>query len=370
MTVLCTVNAIACAPVIRHGPVSQPVTWPVYLGSPAHDMSAAIRIDAAPKPGWHASPGREIRGAPAAGKGVLAVGTTDKLVVLLGTDSGQVLWDRRVSGTIRSGPLLTDSLVYVATEESPSGRVYALEMRTGKVVWDTKTGGVAAAMALTRDRLFAGTESGIVIALDPDTGGILWRRRVSGAVRAAPVPTTAGLLVITTSDSLYLLDPASGAVRRRAAAPGPVLATPATDGAGAHVYLGTVTGMLADLDPATLDTVWTRNVGAGIYGAPAIARDTLFALTRAGRLVSVPLATPAALHQVDLDLVAVAGPTPLANGVLVADVGGVVRCVDPGTGAEHWRVTLPGGGRIDEPALVWEGLLILIGSRGRVVSFQ
>jgi outer membrane protein assembly factor BamB len=338
----------------------------VYLGSPAHDRSAATRIDVAPKPGWHSSPGREIRGAPAAGKGVLAVGTTDKLVVLLGTDSGQVLWDHRVNGTIRGGPLLTDSLVYVATEESPSGRVYALEMRTGRVLWDTRTGSVAAAMSLTKDRLFAGAESGIVMALDPDTGGVLWRRQLTGAVRAAPVPTSAGLVVITTSDSLYLLDPATGAVRRRRGAPGPVLATPAAD--SAHIYLGTVTGILADVDPATLDTVWTRNVGAGIYGAPAIARDTLFAVTRAGRLVSVPLATPAAAHEVDLNLVTVAGPTPLANGVVVADVGGVVRCVDPGTGAEHWRVTIPG--RIDEPPLVWEGLLILIGSRGQVVSYK
>ena len=368
MTVLCTVNAIACAPVIRHGPASQPVTWPVYLGSPAHDLSATARIGAAPQPGWHSNPGREIRGAPAAGKGVLAVGTTDKLVVLLGTDSGQVLWDHRVSGTIRGGPLLTDSLVYVATEESPTGRVYALQMRTGKVAWDTKTGGVAAAMSLTKDRLFAGTESGIVMALDPDTGGVLWRQRLTGAVRAAPIPTAAGLVVITTSDSLYLLDPATGTVRRRASAPGPVIATPAV--AGTRVYLGTLTGILAAVDPATLETIWTRQVGAAIYGAPAIARDTLFALTRAGRLVTVPVAEPppATLHSVDLDLVTVAGPTPLANGVLVADVGGVVRCVDAGTGAEQWRVSLTG--RIDEPALVWEGLLIVVGSRGQVVSYK
>jgi len=145
VTVLCTVNAIACAPVIRHGPESQPVTWPVYLGSPAHDIDATERLDATPKPAWRANPGREIRGAAAAGKGVLAVGTTDRVVALLGTDSGQVLWDRRLAGTIRGGPLLTDNRVYVATEETPSGRVYALEMRTGKTVWDEKTGGVAAA---------------------------------------------------------------------------------------------------------------------------------------------------------------------------------------------------------------------------------
>ena len=366
MTVLCTVNAIACAPVIRHGPESQPVTWPVYLGSPAHDIDAATRLDGTPQFGWRANPGREIRGAAAAGKGVLAVGTTDKIVALLGTDSGQVLWDRRVSGTIRSSPLLTDKRVYVATEESPSGRVYALELRNGKTVWDTKTGGVAAAMVLTQDGLFAGSEFGVLMALDPDTGGIRWRRRLSGSVHAAPVPTAAGLVIATTADSVYLVDPATGAIKRRAPTPGTVLGTPATD--GAHVFLATVTGTLESLDAATLDTVWTRNVGGGVYGAPAIARDTLFVLTRTGRLVRVPLAAPASARGVELDLVSVAGPTPLANGVVVADVGGVIRCVDPGTGTERWRVTV--SGPVEQPALVWDGRLILIAGGGQVVSYK
>jgi outer membrane protein assembly factor BamB len=366
VTVLCTVNAIACAPVIRHGPESQPVTWPVYLGSPAHDIDATEHLDATPQPAWRANPGREIRGAAAAGKGVLAVGTTDRVVALLGTDSGQVLWDHRLAGTIRGGPLLTDNRVYVATEETPSGRVYALEMRTGKTVWDEKTGGIAAALTLTKDGLFAGSETGVLMALNPDTGGIRWRRRLSGSIQVAPVSTAAGLVVATTADSLYLVDPVTGTIVRRTQTPGAVLGTPATD--GAHVYFATVTGTVASVEAATLDTVWTREVGSGVYGAPAIARDTLFVLTRAGRLVRVPLGSPVSAQSVELNLVSVAGPTPLANGVLVADVGGVVRCVDPATGAERWRVTVPGP--LEQPPLVWGGRLILVAGRGEVVSYQ
>ena len=366
MAVLGTVNAIACAPVIRHGPENQPVIWPVYLGSPAHDGSADARMETAPREAWHAGAGRDIRGAPAGGRGVLAVGTTDKMVILLGTDSGQVLWDRRVSGTIRGGPLLAGDRVYAATEESPSGRVYALNMRNGKVAWDTKTGGIAASLALWDGRLFAATETGTVVALDPKSGEIQWRRELSAGVQAAPVPTPAGVVVTTTSDSVYLLDPATGAIRRRAATPGAVLATPASD--GAHVYLGTAAGTLTSLDAATLDTVWSRDLGSAVYGSPALARDTLYALTRAGRLVTVPLAAPATAHSVELGIVTVAGPTPIADGVLVADVTGVVRCVDPASGVERWRVTVKGP--LEQPALVWEGRLILIADRGQVVTYR
>jgi outer membrane protein assembly factor BamB len=366
VAVLGAVNATACAPVIRHGPERQAVTWPVYLGSPAHDASAAARMDSAPRPGWHTSAGREIRGAPAVGQGVMAVGNTEKTVLLLGTDSGQVLWDRRLSGTIRGGPLLTADHVYAATEESPTGKVFAMEMRTGKVSWSVKTGGVTASLTLAGGSLYAGTESGVVMAIDPDSGLVRWRRRLSGSVRAAPVFTAAGLVVVTTGDSLYLLDPATGDVRRRAGAPGPVLATPATD--GQRLYLATASGTLAAIDAATLDTVWTANVGAGVYGSPALARDTLYALTRTGRLVTVPLATPAAIHGVELGIIAVAGPTPLAGSVIVADVAGVVRCVDPVTGAERWRVTV--AGPVEQPALVRDGLLIVIADRGQVVSYK
>jgi outer membrane protein assembly factor BamB len=368
VAVLGAVNASACAPVIRHGPETQPVTWPVYLGSAAHDAGASVRMDAAPKAGWRSDAGREVRGAPAAGKGVIALGTTDKLVILMGTDSGQILWDRRVGGTVHGGPVLSGDRIYAATEESPSGRVYALEMRSGKVIWNAKTGGVAASLALAPDHLFAGTETGTVIALDPHSGDVQWRRELSGSIHAAPILTRAGLFVATTSDSLFLLNPANGDVRRRVSAPGAILATPASD--SAHVYLATATGTVASVDPATLDTAWTLKVPAGVYGSPALVRDTLYVLTRTGQLVTVPLAAPRAMHAVDVGVVAVAGPTPLANGVLVADVAGTVHCVDPMTGAERWSVTVPGGGPVEQPPLVWDGLLIIVGNRGQVVTYK
>jgi len=366
VAVLGTVNAMACAPVIRHGPAEQNVLWPVYLGSPAHDMSATARMDSLPRLAWRRHAGREVRGAPAVGQNVVAIGTTERMVVLLGADSGQVLWDHRLSGTIHGGPLLSATRVYVATEESPQGRVYALALASGKTVWSVKAGDVAASLALKDGQLFAGTETGQVLAIDADSGTIRWRRRVSGSVRAAPVPTAAGVFVATTDDTLYLLDPATGDVRHRAAAPGPVLATPATD--GNRIYLATVSGVIAALTPGTLDTAWTLDLGVGVYGSPALARDTLFVLTRTGRLVLVPVAAPAQARSVELGIIAVAGPTPLARDVLVADVAGTIRCVDVQSGAERWRVSVEGP--VEQPPVVRDGRLIIIGDRGEVVAYQ
>jgi len=366
VAVLGAVNAIACAPVIRHGPDRQDVPWPVYLGSAAHDVSAAEHLDALPRVRWRRHAGRDVRGAPAVGQNIVAVGTTERMVVLLGADSGYVIWDRRLAGTIRGGPLLTADRVYAASEEAPTGRVYALALNTGKVVWSRRAGDVAAPLALGGGTLYAATGSGEVLALDPDKGDVRWRRRLAGSFRAAPVPTPSGVVVATTADTLYLLDAASGDVRRKAPAPGAVLATPAS--AGDRVYVATDRGIVAAVDAATLDTVWTADVGSGVFGSPALARDTLFVLTREGRLVTIPVADPAARHAVELGIIAVAGPTPLADGVLAADVAGVIHCVDPVTGAERWRVKVTGP--VEQPPVVRDGRLIVIADRGDVVAYQ
>ena len=366
MAVLGTVNAIACAPVIRHGPDRQNVPWPVYLGSAAHDASSAEGMDSLPRVVWRRHAGRAVRGAPAVGQNVVAVGTTERMVLLLGADSGQVLWDRRLAGTIRGGPLLTEDRVYAASEESPTGRVYALALRTGKVLWSVKAGDVAAPLALGGGTLYAASETGEVLALNAESGTVRWRRRLAGSFRAAPVPTPSGVFVATTDDTLYLLDAASGDVRRKSPAPGPVLATPASS--GDRVYLATATGTVAAVVPATLDTAWTLKVGGGVFGSPALVRDTLFVLTRSGRLVTIPVGAPAAARSVELGIIAVAGPTPLARDVLAADVAGVIHCVDPVTGAERWRVRVTGP--VEQPPLVRDGRLIVIADRGEVVAYR
>lgn len=366
MAVLGTVNAMACVPVVRFGPEQQSTVWSQYLGAAAHDASATEHFDGPPTFRWRTHVGRAVRGAPAISESVLAFGTTERTVVLLGRDSGQVLWEHRVAGTIRGGPLLSHDRVYVATEESPSGRVYALALRTGKVLWDMKTGSVEAPLTLADGRLIAGSESGTVMAFTPDTGGELWRRRLSGAIRVAPVPTLAGVVVATTSDTLYLLDPATGSIRRRLALPGVVLGTPAAD--STHVYVGTTSGMLLAITTATFSVDWSVDVGDAVYGAPALARDTLFALSRGGRLVVVPLATPNSPTRSELGLITTAGPTPLANGILVAGANGEVRYVDSATGIERWHLSLTGP--VEQPPLVRDGQLVIVGDRGQIVTYR
>lgn len=361
---------MACAssyvPPSQRGPARQETAWAAYLGTPRHDASAAESLGGDPRPLWRTHVGRAVRGSPAIGETVIVAGTADRIVALVDRGTGQALWRSRVSGTIHGGPLLEADRVYVATEATPEARVYALRLRTGQPLWSTKTESIAAPLALDADTLYAATETGLVLRLDTDQGKIAWRRRVNGAVRAAPVPTAAGIAVATTADTLYLLDRATGQVRARMPTPGSVLAGPATD--GARLYLGTTAGRVLAVDLPAFAVAWDVPAGDAVLGALAVAGDTVYALAKNGTLLLIPRSAPSDARSFTLDIVALAGPTPLASGVLVAGTNGAVLLVDRASGAVMWRIQLDGP--IEQPPLVRERQLVVVGGRGDIHSYR
>jgi outer membrane protein assembly factor BamB len=358
--------ALACGPLNRLGPARQESGWTAYLGSARHDASAAESLNPDPRPQWTTDVGRAVRGSPALGESVVAVGVAERQVVLLDRASGEPIWRQRLEGTVLSGPLLAGDRLYVGTEESPEGTVYALELRDGRRRWSRRVGSVAAPLALDGAALYAATEAGLVLRLDPENGSVVWRRTLAGAVRAGPVPTPEGLIVATTSDTLFLLDPETGVVRARSATPGAVVGTPAVS--GARVFLTTTAGHLLEVALPSVTVRWDRDVGDVVFGAPALRGDTLFALTRGGALWMVPVDAPAGARMFALDIAAVAGPTPTASGVLVASVSGEILLVDTGNGEIRWRARVDGP--VEQPPLVRDRQLVVVGGRGTIHTYR
>ena len=354
----------ACTSVAREGPALQERPWPAYLGGPARAAPQPESIASNPQPIWRAAVGRGITGGPAVAEDVLAVATVDRRVVLLDRATGARIWDRRLALAIGAGPLIRDDRVYAA-EQIEGGSVYSLRLSDGRELWHAEVGAVAASLALEGDALFAGTLDGTVLRLAAGRGGVVWRVKLPGGVRAAVLPAASGLVVATATDSLFLLDKQTGAVRSRVPTRGTVLAAPAL--ADSVIVIGTAAGRLAGLDTGTLRTRWTQTMSDPIVGSIAIADARAWALSGRGTLLSVPLGAPASARTVALGLVARAGPSPLPGGVLVSAVNGELLLVDS-TGARRWtaRIEPP----LVEPAVVNAHTIIAVSTRGEVVAFR
>jgi outer membrane protein assembly factor BamB len=355
---ICTVNAIACAPVTRVGPDRDDTAW--------REAASLQSLAADPQPLWRAAAGRAVRGVPAIGSSVVAVGTSDRAVVLLDRGTGQRIWRRHVPGTVAGGPLIVGAFVYVATQAVPDGRVVALRLKTGVPAWSVRTGGVSAPLALTDSTIIAATDRGSVVALDRATGERRWERTLGRGTRATPLVTPSGIAVATIGDTLYLLDSGTGAIRARRATPGTIIGGPATD--GRRLFAGTTAGHLLAITLPDLTVLWDRSVGDAVYGATALAGDTLYAITEGGTLWRVPLGAPESARSVTLGVPATAGPTPLANGVLVAGVAGDVMLIDAATDSVRWHTRRRAP--IDVSPIVRDRQLFLVTGNGVVEAYR
>src|SRR5689334_11854328 len=155
----------ACASSGREGPAMQERVWPAYLGGSAR-AHASDTVAADPQPVWRVSLARGITGGPAITEDLVAVGLADHRVALLERPTGAVIWTHRLGLSVGAGPLINDDRLFVA-EQSTGGSVYALSLRSGNQIWDTKLGDVTAPLAFEDGALYAGTLEGIVARIDP-----------------------------------------------------------------------------------------------------------------------------------------------------------------------------------------------------------
>lgn len=223
--------------------------------------------------------------------------------------TGTVLWQRTLSTHINwfyAAPTFHDGLLYVAGKSANGGgRLYAVRPDTGATVWgQTVYSGDNSSPAVDASGVYVSYFCGVRHAFAPTTGeqlwyyrascstsggrtpvlaaGRLWVREVSGP--AYSVNPTDGVKIDEFASSIYRVTPPAflgntGFFMDRGVLRASDAATPATpiwtftgDGrltsapivVNGHVYVGSGSGQLWALDPATGTPVWTTNVGASI----------------------------------------------------------------------------------------------------------
>lgn len=181
--------------------------------------------------------------------------------------------------------------------------------------------------------LYANTDTGTLLALDADTGNLVWSY-TSGALRlSAPVVAT-GLVFIGVNGTLTALDEATGSlVWSDAGMAGDV---PPTDANGV-LYSVSGTGLWA-LNAATGASLWNNMAIGTISSPPAVAGSVLYVGAN-GKLSALDTATGALLWSRGIGGCSACAPGVIASGgsVLLAETGNVLYAVDPNTHKPMWH---------------------------------
>ncbi|UCG38144.1 MAG: PQQ-binding-like beta-propeller repeat protein, partial [bacterium] len=128
--------------------------------------------------------GSPVRSSPAiAGPHGTAVITRDGILTLL--SGGERIWSRQLAGQGTYAPPVYVPGSGIAAGDG-SGAVSMLDLK-GALYWRTSLGSAVHSLRRQGDLLWAGTEDGAVVVLQPATGRVLERHADGGAVHGGPV---------------------------------------------------------------------------------------------------------------------------------------------------------------------------------------
>lgn len=205
---------------------------------------------------------------------------------------------------------------------------------------------------LSGSQLFVASNDGDVMAVDAESGRVIWRQRTDEVITGAVGAANNLVLVGTENSQVLAFAQDDGRELWRTEVSSEVLAPPATN--GRIVVVQTVDGKLAGLDAATGEERWIyeNDVPAlSLRGtsAPLIIENFVIAAMANGTVVSIAadngtlrweqrVAIPTGRSEIER-LVDIDGPVLLNEGgqILVTSYQGYLAAIDAVTGQTRWR---------------------------------
>jgi len=256
---------------------------------------------------WKINLGVPIVNAPVANGGRVFVSTQDNHFFALAQEDGRQLWDNQ--GITESAGILESTSAAVSGSvvivPYTSGELYAMNVDSGRIAWNdmlSRNGTVTALSELDdiagrpvidRDMVFAISHSGIMVAINLNTGDRAWSRDIGGI----QTPWAAGdfLYVLTTDSQVLCLSRKDGRIKWSHQLPrwkdpdsrdhpiiwsGPILVSN-------RLVIVSSDGTAASLSPYTGALTGRMEVPGGVLISPVVANGTVYMLTSDAQLVAL-----------------------------------------------------------------------------------
>lgn len=278
-----------------------------------------------------------------------------------------ILWQTSVGDGVGSHfstlrPVFADSKVIVADRV---GEIVALDPASGESIWrqdfaDIKQqgmlGGLFSAnepakiggLSVGGNKVFVGTENGVVMALSLESGDILWQTSVKGEVLAAPGYAEGIVVVNTGGGTLFAMNATNGEALWKSESDVPPLTLrgiPAPVVASGGVLLGTAMGKvqanILESGIVAWETAITAPSGStdlerlvDVDATPLLYAGTLYTLSYNGTLAAVELRTGRVVWK--REYAGYRRITLAANRLFVVDNTSHVYALDRRNGVELW----------------------------------
>lgn len=343
---------------VATGSLDTPRDWTMFRLAPSNN--AVIRGSLQTQ--WTLKTKGAFSSSPAIAGGVLYIGNNAGALYAIDPASGKVKWTYQVSNPLMSAPVAFGNLVIVGegNEESPAG-------------------------SSPSHPIHVGTPPSALIALDRNTGKVVWRRNLQGS--GMPMPAVVDGTLVQHNGGSYLmgLDPATGAVKYAINEH-----SFASMSAAQPVGAGTFTSTGVDANAVFLfrasdgATVWSYPLsgnGSGMGDCPSVTDGSrIYCNYMMPPSTAVPMQSErsAIMHAYAIDVrsgkrswdvVLEGGVIPIRNESAIpllargslymgSNLSNYVHSLDPATGSSRWRFRAHGpvrGGIVESNGVLYFG---------------
>jgi outer membrane protein assembly factor BamB len=247
-----------------------------------------------------------VRSAPTVAGGRVYVITIDNQLHVLDANTGAKQWNHaaitEAAGLLGGGSVAVDGSTVVVPYSS--GELFAMRAENGRVVWSDNLTAIRRVDAMAslahirgnpvidRGVVYAISHSGRIVAIDQRSGARIWERNIGGV----DTPWVAGefIFVLSNENEIYCLTRQGGRVRWVQPLPrfedaekkkdpirwsGPVLAGDRLVLAGSH-------GEVMTVSPYTGEPLGRMEVPDGVLMPPVVAQETIYFLTDDADLIA------------------------------------------------------------------------------------
>lgn len=362
-----------CGPAISPSPTLV-VNWPQFHFDAAHTGCNPYESLLGPDTVgnltlmWRYTTGGEVESPPSVANGIVYVGSDDDYIYAVNASTGALVWKYYTGFAALDAPVVANGMVY-AFSYVPYGGAVALNANTGELIWQENAEGTGYGASLTLDKGVLYTASSRrVFALDAGTGYEIWESQDDIGVDDNSAPAVAnGLVYVGSTDgNLYALNASTGQTVWSYPA-GEINSSPAV--ANGLVYVSA--GSMYALDASTGALVWSYPT-FGIYCGnsrdcgPSVANGIVYALDFGAGFYALDANTGALVW--DYPLSGASSPD-IANGVAyVGSEDGTVNAINVNTGKLLWHY--PTALQVWSSPAVANGMVYVGSNDGNLYAFH
>jgi hypothetical protein len=249
--------------------------WPVYGANAARTQAhSGIRIRPPFRVLWRREMGSLLEFPAVVWNGVAYVNNIHGRLRALSMRNGHLLWRARVGRRMASSPGLDPEHGLLVTTSMIPGSVKVLSMKTGHVRWTVSIGRAEPSPVVRKGVAYLGAANGNVYALDLERKRVKWVFQGGAKITGSPALEGRRLFVGDYAGRVFALDVRTGRRLWTGGVGGRVYGTTAV--AGGRVFAPSVTSGLTAFSAKTGRVLWRIPVGSYLYSSPGVYRGRVY----------------------------------------------------------------------------------------------